>query len=173
MALPWISAYHGELIFWCKDASASWTSMSEWSCQYWYFCLKYMCTSAQVPLCDWNVAITWHMLSQLYTPFHILPHCWPQTSCHDLWKTHVYACMYVSKYMSAHVCTSHAPSLCLDRFWITFCLQLWVPNPQHGTVHWLSSSALQYFNSSVLGMSFSHLLGYVDSQTHLAETDYA
>ena len=34
MALPWISACHGELIFWWSDASASWTSMSEWSCQY-------------------------------------------------------------------------------------------------------------------------------------------
>lgn len=39
---------HGELIFWCTGASASWTSMSEWSCQY----------------CDiyaWNTCVLLHM----------------------------------------------------------------------------------------------------------------
>jgi len=139
----------------------------------WYLCLKYMWTSAQVPLYDWNIASTWHMISQLYTPFPILPRCWPQISCHDLWKTHMYVCKYMSTHVCLHVCISHAPGLYLDRFWITFCLQLWVPNPQHGTVHGLSSSALQYFNSSLLGMPCLHLLSYVDSLTHLTRTDYA
>jgi hypothetical protein len=36
--------------------------------------LKYMCTSAQVLLYDWNIASIWFMLLQLYTPFPILPH---------------------------------------------------------------------------------------------------
>jgi hypothetical protein len=68
--------------------------------------------------------------------------------------------MYVSKYISAHaclhVCTSHVPGL-WDRFWITFCLQLCVPNLQH---------------SAVLGMSCLHLLSYVDSLTHLTQTNF-
>ena len=83
--------------------------------------------------------------------------------------------MYVYRYMSAyaclHVCTSHVSGLCLDRFWITFCLQLCVPILQHGTVQWLSRSALLYFNSALLGMSCLHLLSYVDRLTHLTHTD--
>ena len=112
------------------------------------------------------------MLSHLYAPFPILPHCWPKTSCHDLRRTYMYVCKYISAHACLHVCTSHVSSLCLDRFWITFCLQLCVPNLQHGTVHWLSSSALQYFNCVVLGMSCLHLLSYVDSLTHLTRINF-
>ena len=85
---------------------------------------------------------------------------------------YMYVCMYMSAHACLHVHTSHVPSLCLDRFWISFCLQLYIPNLQHGTVHWLSSWALQYFNSAVLGMSCLHLLSYVDSLTHLTQTDF-
>ena len=91
---------HGELIFWCTDASASWTSMSEWSGQYCDIYVWNTCVLLHMyPYIDWNIANTWCVLSQLYTPFPILPHCWPKTSCHDLQRIQIYVCMYV------HVCT--------------------------------------------------------------------
>jgi hypothetical protein len=81
----------------------------------WYLCLKYMCTSAHVPFYDWNIASAWCMLSQLYTPFPSLPHCWQKTSCRNLWRTHMYICMYVSTCL--HMCV---PTMFLVFAWTGF-----------------------------------------------------
>jgi hypothetical protein len=148
---------HGKLIFWCTDASASWTSMPEWSSQYCYFMLEIH-------------GACFHSYILHFLSYHTVGQKLVAMTYRG--SIYLYVCMYMSAHVCLHACTSHVPNLCLDRFWISFCLQLYTPNLQHGTVHWLSSSALQYFNSAVLGMSCLHLLSYVDSLTHLTQHDF-
>jgi len=163
MALPWISASHGELFFWCTDTSASWNEAFSTV----IFMLEihvYFCTGTLMYLQVHGTCFHSYILH--FLSYHTVGHkLVAMTYGRPI-------CMYVSKYVSACV-YQPCPRSLPGQIWITFCLQLWIPNPQHGTVHWLSSSVLQYFNSSVLGMSCLHLLSYVDSLTHLAQNDYA
>ena len=62
---------HEELIFWCTDTSALWTSMSEWSCQY---CNIY----------SWNTCVLMHMYPYMTGTLHVHGACFQTYVLHFL-----------------------------------------------------------------------------------------